>query len=134
MSRTTVVSLGATQYIDQTAVGPKAMSLIRLRRIGLAVPRGFCVTATALQEHLERNNLVDFTKATVTELAKADLQAKGAILAGLRAAIIKPSLAEEVRREIETHYRALAARNQPETSVRLLDKALTAAGLAGEPA
>jgi len=109
VSRTTVVSLDAIQHIHEAAIGPKAMSLIRLRRIGLSVPAGFCVAATALQEHLERNNLVDFTKATVAELAKADPQAKGAILAGLRAAITKPPLAEEIRREIETHYRALAA-------------------------
>lgn len=111
MSRTTVVSLDATQHIDETAIGPKAMSLIRLRRIGLAVPRGFCVTATVLQEHLERNNLVVRQACRITELAKADLQAKRVILADLRAAIIKPLLAEEVRREIETYYRALAARH-----------------------
>ncbi len=111
MSRTTVVSLDATQHIDETAIGPKAMSLIRLSRIGLAVPRGFCVTATVLQEHLERNDLVVRQACRIAELAKADLQAKGGILADLRAAITKPRLAEEVRREIEIHYRALAARH-----------------------
>ncbi len=109
MGRTTVVSLDAAQHINQMSVGPKAMSLIRLSRIGLAVPRGFCVTATVFQEHLERNNLVDFTKATVAELTKADPQIKASILADLRAAIVKPPLAQEAQREIETHYRALGA-------------------------
>ncbi len=109
MSQTTVVSLDASQHVDETAIGPKAMSLIRLRRIGLPVPAGFCVAATVLQEHLERNNLVACANAAVAELVKAGPQAKGAILADLRVAIIKLPLAEAVRREIETHYRALAA-------------------------
>jgi pyruvate,water dikinase len=104
-----IVSLDAARDIDETPIGPKAMSLIRLGRIGLPVPAGFCVAATVLQEHLEQNNLVAGVKATVDKLAEAKPQAKGALLANLRAAIIKPPLAEEVQREIETHYRALAA-------------------------
>lgn len=109
MSRTRVVSLSATHHVDEMIVGPKAMSLIRLWRMGLPVPAGFCVTASVLQEHLERNNLVAYAKTTVDELTKANLQAKGAILADLRAAIVEAPLAEEVQREIETHYRALCS-------------------------
>ncbi len=117
MSQTRIVSLNAARDIDETAIGPKAMSLVRLRRIGLPVPAGFCVAATVLQEHLERNNLISRVKATVDKLAKAEPQAKGAIpsaalrtsLADLRAAIINAPLAEGVRCEIETQYRALAA-------------------------
>jgi len=112
VSQTRIVSLNsAGDIIDETLIGPKAMSLIRLRRIGVPVPAGFCVAATILQEHLEQNNLISCVKATVDKLAKAEPQAKGAILAGLREAIIKAPLAEEVRREIEIHYRALAARH-----------------------
>jgi pyruvate,water dikinase len=109
VSQARIVSLDAAAHADETAVGPKAMSLIRLRRIGLPVPAGFCVAATVLQEHLEQNNLISRVKATVDKLAKAEPQAKGAILADLRAAIINAPLAQEVQREIETHYRALAA-------------------------
>jgi phosphohistidine swiveling domain-containing protein len=109
VSRTTVVSLDAAQHIDEATVGPKAMSLTRLNRIGLTIPRGFCITAPVLQEHLERNNLVDFTKATVAKLAKAEPQTKASILADLRAAIMKPPLTEEIQCEIETHYRALCS-------------------------
>jgi len=105
----TVVSLSAAQHIDETVIGPKAMSLIRLRRIGLEVPAGFCVAAPVLQEHLEQNNLVSRVKATVDELAKAAPQARGAILADLRAAIVNAPFAEDVCREIEAHHRALAA-------------------------
>ncbi len=115
MNQTTVVSLDAAQHVDETVIGPKAMSLIRLSRIGLAVPRGFCVTATVFQEHLERNSLVTHTKSIVAELSKAAPQSKAAILTNLRAAITEAPLAEEVRREIETHYRALAA---PHVAVR----------------
>jgi phosphohistidine swiveling domain-containing protein len=109
VSQTTVVSPDAAQHIDEAPIGPKAMSLIRLRQIGLPVPRGFCVAASVLQEHLERNNLVAYAKATVEEIAKAESPSKGAVLENLRAAIIRAPLAEEVRRKIETHYRALAA-------------------------
>jgi rifampicin phosphotransferase len=107
VSLITVVSLDAAQHVDETTVGPKALSLIRLRRIGLRVPGGFCIAATVFQKHLERNNLVACAKATVNELARAGPQTKGAILARLRAAIIKPPLPEELRSEIEMHYRAL---------------------------
>jgi len=109
VSQTRIVSLNAARDIDETAIGPKAMSLIRLGRIGLSVPAGFCVAATVLQEHLERNNLVVRQACRIDELAEATPQTKGAILADLRAALIKPPLAQEIRREIETHYRALAA-------------------------
>jgi len=110
MSQTRIVSLDAARDVDETLIGPKAMSLVRLRCIGLPVPAGFCIAATVLQEHLERNNLVSRVKATVDELAKAEPQAKEAILAGLRAAIVNAPLAEDVLRGIEVHYRTLGAR------------------------
>jgi len=109
VSQTRIISLNAARDIDENAIGPKAMSLIRLSRIGLPVPAGFCVAATVLKDHLERNNLVACVKTTLDELTRAEPQAKRAILGNLRAAVIKPPLAPEVQREIETHYRALAA-------------------------
>lgn len=100
MSRITIVSLDATQHIDQATIGPKAMSLIRLNRIGLTVPRGFCIPAIVCQEHLERNDLIAYVEATVDKLAKAEPQAKASILADLRAAITRPPLAQDLQREI----------------------------------
>jgi phosphohistidine swiveling domain-containing protein len=91
-------------------VGPKALSLIRLGRLRLAVPAGFCITAAAFREHLEHNNLLARLKAAVDELAKTSPQAKEETLSVLRQDIIKAPLAEAIRHEIEEHYQKLGAK------------------------
>jgi len=56
----------------------KALSLIRLSRLGLAVPAGFCITAAAFQEHLEQNKLLARLKT-----APAPLETDAEVLKGL---------------------------------------------------
>ena len=85
------------------------MSLFRLSQLGLIVPPGFCITATAFREHLEQNNLSVRLKAAVDELAKTSPKAKDGLLSSLRQAIVEAPLAETVRQEIEEHYRKLGA-------------------------
>jgi phosphohistidine swiveling domain-containing protein len=85
------------------------MSLVRLSRIGLAVPPCFCITAAAFREHLEQNKLLARLKATVDELVKAESQAKEGLLSALRKAIIEAPMAEAIRHEIEEHYHKLGA-------------------------
>jgi phosphohistidine swiveling domain-containing protein len=97
------------QLIDETAVGPKAASLVHLSRIGLAVPKGFCITGTAFREHLEKNNLTVRIKSAVEKLAKTEPAAKAAFLSSLRQAVTEAPLSEEVRRQIENYYRKLGA-------------------------
>ncbi|MEE9371229.1 MAG: PEP/pyruvate-binding domain-containing protein, partial [Sedimentisphaerales bacterium] len=117
MSQVKVVPLDSVRVIDETAVGPKAMSLIRLSRIGLAVPAGFCITGAVFREHLEQNNLIVRVKSAVDELAmdlaipfgKTKPKAKGALLSSLRQAVVEAPLAEEIRSRIENHYRKLGA-------------------------
>lgn len=109
MARARIVLLNTRQAVDETEVGPKAMSLIRMRLSGLAVPAGFCVTATALQEHLERSNLVDRVKASVNELGQAGPDARGTILSSLRRAIIDAPPPDQIRREIGGLYEELGA-------------------------
>ncbi|MHC4230839.1 MAG: PEP/pyruvate-binding domain-containing protein, partial [Planctomycetota bacterium] len=104
-----VVSLDDVLSSAEQAIGPKAMSLVRLKKIGLTVPVGFCVTESALREHLEQNNLAEQLQSAVDELAKAKTGAREAILSDLRQAITDAPLAEQVRREIENHYRKLGA-------------------------
>lgn len=58
MSQTKVVPLETAQHIDEKLVVPKAAGLVRLSRIGIAVPAGFCTTGTVFREHLEKNNLI----------------------------------------------------------------------------
>jgi pyruvate,water dikinase len=59
VSQDRIISLDTCRHIDKTAIGSKALSLIRLSRIGLQVPAGFCITAAAFREHLEQNNLIE---------------------------------------------------------------------------
>jgi len=109
MSQVNIVPLDTAQLIDETAVGSKAASLIRLGRIGLSVPAGFCITENALQGHLEQNNLTKRIKSTVDELANTKPDTKTAILSALREAIVKAPLSQETHRQIENHYRKLGA-------------------------
>jgi phosphohistidine swiveling domain-containing protein len=109
MSPDGIVPLKAARPIDEAAIGQKAMGLVRLSRIGLAVPPGFCVTKTVLQEHLERNNLIPRLESVVDKLTTAKPQDKGTILADLRKAIIEPPLMDDVRGRIEDEYRALGS-------------------------
>jgi pyruvate,water dikinase len=104
-----VVSLNDVRSTDETAIGPKALSLARLIRLGIKVPPGFCITAAAFREHLEQNKLLSRLKATVDELSKTESKSKEELLSTLRRAIIESPLAEAVRREIEEHYNKLGA-------------------------
>ena len=104
-----VVALDGTGPVDKAAIGPKAMSLIRLRRAGLAVPASFCVTEAVLREHLERNNLIERVKSLVDELTQARPDARGTLLSDLRQVIIEAPLADHTRQQIEKHYNALGA-------------------------
>jgi phosphoenolpyruvate synthase/pyruvate phosphate dikinase len=109
VSRESVVALNGTGHIDEAAVGQKAMGLVRLSRIGLAVPPGFCVTKVVFQEHIENNNLVPRLKSALDKLAGAKSEGKGTILADLRKAIIEPPLANGIRAQIGHEYQALGA-------------------------
>jgi phosphohistidine swiveling domain-containing protein len=104
-----VVPLDAIRSIDEAAIGPKAMSLVRLKRAGLAVPAGFCIAEAVLREHLEHNNLPARLKSLVNELAQAGADARGTLLSNLRRVIIEAPLAEQIRRGIEKHYYKLGA-------------------------
>jgi phosphoenolpyruvate synthase/pyruvate phosphate dikinase len=90
-------------------VGPKAMSLIHLGRIGLTVPPGFIITALAFREHLEQNKLLTRLNTAVDELAKTESNAKEGLLSTLRQAIAEAPLAKAVRHEIEEQYNKLGA-------------------------
>jgi len=86
------------------------MSLIRLSRLGLKIPRGFIITSAAFREHLEQNNLLSRIKAAVDELTKAESQGKEKLLSTLRQDFIDASTTDVVQHEIEKHYRQLGAK------------------------
>lgn len=109
MSEVELVWLDAAQTADERAIGAKAMSLVRLKRIGLTVPSGFCITEGVFRQHLERNKLTDQLKTAADNLAEATRSTKTSLLLDLRQAIIEAPLAEQVRQKIEEHYRVLGA-------------------------
>lgn len=109
MNQVRIIPLDTVLHVDKTAIGPKALSLVRLSRLGLAIPAGFCITAATFQEHLEQNNLLGRLKSTADELAKTGPLEKEKLLFVLRQAIVDAPLPETVRQEIEEHYRKLGA-------------------------
>jgi phosphohistidine swiveling domain-containing protein len=90
-------------------IGPKAMSLVRLNRIGLAVPDAFCIIGTAFREHIEQNNLTARIKSAVEKLAKTKLADKESVLSSLRRDVTEAPLSDEVRRRVGNHYHKLGA-------------------------
>ncbi len=110
MTQTKVISLKTAQPINETEIGPKAASLVRLIRAGLTVPAGFCITAAAFREHLEQNNIISRVESTVEKLAKTKSEDKSAVLTDLREVIIKAPLSVTTRLEIEHYYLVIGAK------------------------
>jgi len=92
-----------------SAVGAKALSLARMDRISLPVPPGFCVTSPAFREHIKTNNLISYIESTVEALRDASHADKKSALSNLRQSIVDAPLADTLRKQIENHYRKLAA-------------------------
>jgi phosphohistidine swiveling domain-containing protein len=109
MKQTDFIPLETTKYIDEKLVGTKAAGLVRMKRICISVPAGFCITGTVFREHLEKNNLIGRIRAALDELAKTKPAARVAVLSSLRQAVTEAPLSEEVQRQIENHYRQLGA-------------------------
>ena len=109
MAHARTVLLYTRQPVDESEVGPKAMSLIRMNRAGFAVPVGFCVTAAAFREHLEYNDLPGRLKSSVGELAGTESGARGDVLSDVRQSIAEGHLTEQTRQDIEDQYDKLGA-------------------------
>ena len=109
MSQPRIVWLDAQADADDKAIGPKASSLVRLSRIGLTVPAGFCIPVEAYREHVETRGVLRQIASALDTLASAPADQKKPILAGIREAIIKAPMATGVCRAIETHYHELGA-------------------------
>ncbi len=109
MSQTRIVWLDARADADDKAIGPKAASLVRLSRIGLTVPAGFCIPVEAYREHAETNGIARQVAPASDTLASVPPEERRTILAGIREAIIKAPMTEETRRAVEMHYHRLKA-------------------------
>ncbi|MHC4361660.1 MAG: PEP/pyruvate-binding domain-containing protein, partial [Planctomycetota bacterium] len=104
-----VVPLQTVHDCHAGGVGAKALGLAKMTRVGLAVPPGFCVTASAYREHLKRGDILPIIEAAVSRLENAAAEEKPAILCGIRHAIIEPAISDALRQDIGTCYEALRA-------------------------
>ncbi|MCX5670186.1 MAG: PEP-utilizing enzyme [Planctomycetota bacterium] len=102
-----VVSLDQVADRDVAAVGAKAANLARMRRHGLPVPPGFCVSAQAYREHLRAGGLIDLLARTLAECADASSPRRAELLAQVRSAIASVPLAPALAEQIAGHYRAM---------------------------
>jgi pyruvate,water dikinase len=109
VSEVKVAVLDFSGRMDAGGIGGKAVSLVRLREMGVAVPPGFCVTTDTYREHLEKNNLAVYIEGVLEQLKVASAEVVRSLLADIRDAIFSAAMAEELRGEIENHYRALGA-------------------------
>lgn len=89
---------------DPMVVGTKARSLSLLERAGLPVPTGFCIAASAYQEHAARAG-VDSLKAILRQVpADAPDLALSPILQRIRAAITHTELDPDVEEEVLARF------------------------------
>ncbi len=68
-----VVSLDTIKNVDEDMIGIKTMSLCRMSQIGLKVPFGFCIMATAFRQYLEANELIGKVESALDKLNLASL-------------------------------------------------------------
>jgi phosphoenolpyruvate synthase/pyruvate phosphate dikinase len=98
MSQARIVWLDARADIDEKAVGPKALSLVRLSRIGLPVPAGFCIPVEAYREHVETHGMARQAASALDALASASAEQKRSILSEIRESIIQAPPGRKDRR------------------------------------
>ncbi len=82
-------------------VGPKAVSLCALRRLGMRVPPCFFLTTTAFREHLEANGLRPQISARLDQMPGA--------VEEIRHLIARAPLTDSLREQIAAAYRRLGA-------------------------
>lgn len=101
-----VLSLDQIEAQNAPLVGSKALHLGELRRAGLRVPKGFCVTTAAYRLFLEHGGLEPLLRGTLSRLdwESLDLERQ---LRPLREAIETHSLPDCLHRAIEEVYRDL---------------------------
>lgn len=104
-----VISFESTRGLEEAALGAKALSLVRLSGIGLPVPPGFCILASAYREHFHSSGLLSRVQSALEQLGAASPEARGPILAALRQEIIATPLSPELESRIADHYHRLAA-------------------------
>jgi pyruvate, water dikinase len=121
--------LSAIGRAEVASAGGKAASLGELTRAGIAVPRGFVVTAAAFARAMAVVGGADALLRSVENLAPEDGELIARIAAELRALITAAPVPAEVAAAVEVAYGALGAVVAVRSSATLEDSA--AASFAG---
>jgi pyruvate,water dikinase len=106
-------------------VGGKMANLGEIRnQIGLPVPEGFVVTASAYQRFLEHNGLQDEINRRVQSLDLEDLEMLHTASADIQQLIIRAELPPELEEAILSRYRHLEEETKTDINVSLRSSAL----------
>jgi len=105
-----IISLNKIRDHHYSLVGSKAFGLTRLKKIGMRVPPGFCLTISAFREHIESNKLGDKIQTTVDRLGSASLGERRLLMSELRQSIMDTPVTNALHDEIEYQYRALSTK------------------------
>lgn len=90
-------------------VGPKAASLVRLTRLGLAVSPGFCVLAGAYRAHLKTIASGSTIGQWIDDLSNAPPGDVSRRLADVRSAIVEAKLTRALVEAIDEHHASLGS-------------------------
>ena len=90
------------------SIGPKAVSLCALRRLGLRVPRCFFVTTDAFREHVQSRRIETQIRSLLDRLEERP-ESTPSVLDRIRDLIAKASLVHDIEDGIATAYHQLGA-------------------------
>lgn len=99
-----IVKLDSRNLPAVDRIGGKARNLMLLRKRGLAVPPGFCLTCAGYEHHV-KGRLPDALK----ELRKANQTDRPKLLAGIRRLITAPDIDRRLAEELLEHFHGLKA-------------------------
>jgi hypothetical protein len=130
----TIVWLDDIATIDGPRVGSKASNLAKVKRLGLSVPDGFCITTEAYAEFVQQNHLqpvIDSVLASANRLGQAALSSAEEAFRG-------GQMPADVRTDLLRAYSQLATETALERPVAVRSSAsvedLTAISSAGQHA
>ncbi|ADU61155.1 MAG: phosphoenolpyruvate synthase [Pseudodesulfovibrio sp.] len=119
-----VLPLGQIGAADSGEVGPKMANLGELGRIGLAVPRGFVITASAFRRFFEHAGLTAEIEGLIRERQVDRLDERYALSSTIQEMIVAAPLPDDLLQDIEGHCQALARDHGDEVRLAIRSSAL----------
>jgi pyruvate,water dikinase len=102
-----IITLNNISRYGPQVVGGKAANIGRLINMGAAVPAGFCITATAMQEQFEASKLSTKISALLKELNNGPAEEICGKLAEIRNCITNMKINAELELEIGEQFKTL---------------------------